>query len=562
MKFLEEITSKKAIILIVLVGLAVYANTIFNGFVWDDSAQIVNNVLVHSPGNIPQLFGRSTFGTAETSLQYYRPMMSSVFAIIYSIFGQRAAFFHLFQILLHILNSILVFYLLKSFLDKKISLFLAIVFLVHPMNVESTAYISSLMEPLFFAFGMVALLISLHKLDGKSKIAISLLLLFSLLAKETGILFIVMMGVMILLFKKVSFLRLLPVATVSLGLYLYLRIGVAGFLLSESKEIPIFGLTWLERLTTIPKIILFYIQTFFLPFNLAILQEWTVKVPSIGEFYIPLAIVILFFMIVLGIGFYIRKRNRDILGSYIFLLTWFLLGLAMHAQIFPLDMTVAERWFYFPMMGLLGMIGVGMQIFRYQISDIRFLLVDVLIISLLSFRTVVRNFDWYNDVSLYSKDAKLSRSANIEFNLGAALLQEEKMDEAKEHFANAIELAPNPAMRAYYEGTLYNIEGDLVHAKESYGEAIEEGNLPLAYAALSNLIYLSGTLEEALEFMESSLKKQPNNAQLWLNLALLEYEIGNRGEALIAVRKAYDLSPTVDGEYVLRQIEKNQPIYK
>lgn len=112
----------KPIVLILAVGLVVWGNTLFNSFVWDDQAQITNNALVHSMGNIPEIFRRSTFGTPQTSFKYYRPMMSSVFAGLYSIVGDSPAFFHLFQILLHSANAILVFLLLKSFFDKRVAL--------------------------------------------------------------------------------------------------------------------------------------------------------------------------------------------------------------------------------------------------------------------------------------------------------------------------------------------------------------------------------------------------------------------------------------------------------
>lgn len=564
MRYLEEITTKKAVVLIIPIGFLVYFNSLGNGFVWDDTAQVVNNTLVHSLSKIPDLFVRSTFGTPETSLKYYRPLMSSLFAVIYTLFGSQTLFFHLFQILLHITNSILVFLLIKKFLEPKISLFLSLIFLIHPMNVEATSYISSLMEPLFFFFGILALLLSSGNLDLKSKVSMSVLLLLSLLSKETGILFISMIGFYLVVIKRKDFLAFVPVAMVSLVVYLILRIGVAGFFLSESAENPIFKVTLIERLITIPKVILFYIQTFFLPINLAVLQEWTVKSANIADFYFPFAILVILFASFLGLFIHLQKHQSPLSNIFLFFLVWLVSGLALHSQIFPLDMTAADRWFYFPMVGLLGMIGVEAQELKTQNLKLRTLglWVAIIIIIFFSLRTFIRNFDWKDNLALFAHDSKISESADLEFNLATALLAENKVDEAKIHFSKAIDHAPNPGMRAYYQGIYYSVEGNYESAKESYKKAIDTSELPLAYAAISNLIYINGTYEEALSFTENALKKQSENAQLWLNLALLKYEIGNQKEALEAARKAYELSPTTDGLFVLKQIERGEAIYK
>lgn len=108
---------------------------------------------------------------------------------------------------------------------------------------------------------------------------------------------------------------------------------------------------------------------------------------------------------------------------------------------------------------------------------------------------------------------------------------------------------------------MYDKKGDIVQAKESYKKSIEYGELDLAYAKLANLIYLNETATETQKFTKSALVKQPNNAQLWLVLALVEYEMRNREQALIAAQKAHELSPTQDSVYILKQIEQNLPIY-
>src|SRR5688500_7039831 len=128
--YFVPLTTVKIIHFIAIIGIIVFFPTIFNGFVGDDMGQVVNNKLVHSIENIPQLFGGSSFSMGgQSNGVYYKPLMSSYFAFTYSILGASPFFFHVFQLFFHIANAILLFFLLKSFFSKDISFLLALVFL-------------------------------------------------------------------------------------------------------------------------------------------------------------------------------------------------------------------------------------------------------------------------------------------------------------------------------------------------------------------------------------------------------------------------------------------------
>ena len=183
------------ILLIVLLGFIVYVNSFFNGFVWDDELQIVKNPLIRSLDNVLTFFkGGTAYVEGQGTLGglYYRPLSTLFFALLYVIFGLNSAAFHIFQVLIHIASSVLLFFVFKKFLGDKISILLSTVFLVHPMNVESVAYLSSLQTTLSFFFGIFALYLSLRSsnVSYKRLAIICFLLLLSLLSKESGILFL------------------------------------------------------------------------------------------------------------------------------------------------------------------------------------------------------------------------------------------------------------------------------------------------------------------------------------------------------------------------------------
>ncbi|MBI4009241.1 glycosyltransferase family 39 protein, partial [Candidatus Roizmanbacteria bacterium] len=201
-----EFKSSKYLFFLIIISFLVYFNSIFNGFVWDDEEQIVNNSFVHSIVNIPTFFKNSTFnpaGAEKLPGLYYKPLMTSLFSIIYSLFGPHPFYFHSIQIILHIINSILVFLIFKHLLKKeKLSLFLSLIFLLHPINSETVLYISALQDILFFLFGSLALLIITKKTTIQYVLISSTLLLFSLLSKETAVLFVITVFLYLIFFKK------------------------------------------------------------------------------------------------------------------------------------------------------------------------------------------------------------------------------------------------------------------------------------------------------------------------------------------------------------------------
>ena len=120
------------------IGILVYFNSFFGQFVWDDLIYFVNNPEIHS-FNLFKLFGENIFNKAT----YYRPIPATYFSLLLNIFGGQTFFYHLIQVVIHIINSILVFKLFSLFFNKKPSFFLSLIFLVHPMNVESVSYIAA-----------------------------------------------------------------------------------------------------------------------------------------------------------------------------------------------------------------------------------------------------------------------------------------------------------------------------------------------------------------------------------------------------------------------------------
>src|SRR3989344_8599675 len=110
---IENAHSIYLITILIVVPLIIYFPSLFNSFVWDDEEQVVNNVFIQNLSNIPYLFTSSTFNTGGAGLSgfYYKPLMPVSFSLIFFVWKNNPFGFHLFDLLVHIGNGILVYVL-------------------------------------------------------------------------------------------------------------------------------------------------------------------------------------------------------------------------------------------------------------------------------------------------------------------------------------------------------------------------------------------------------------------------------------------------------------------
>lgn len=563
--------SKYYIPVFFLIGFLIYGASLFNNFVWDDEEQILNNTLVHSITNLPNFFRGSTFNTGGTgSLNgiYYKPMMTVFFSLFYTVFGAKPFFFHFFQLILHIVNTCLIFILFGKIFSKDqkgipiAAFFLSLIFLIHPINVESVVYSSSLQDILYMFFGLVFLLFLIkNKLTLKKTISLSLLLLLSLLSKETGIIFILVSLVYVYLFQKEKLKSLIIVIFITLTTYSILRFGIAQVFFDKNGLSPITRISLWERLLSIPKIITFYLTTFVFPIHLSISQHWVVKSLTFADFYGPLIISVTLFLTLTIYLYHLYRSKNPLSKLFLFFYCWFIFGLGLHLQIFPLDMTVAERWFYMAEVGLLGMLGVLVLDFKSVLSKF-FFIPAVIILTAFSVKTVSRSLDWRNGLTLYSKDERITpNSFDLENNLGVELFRAGRFEEAKIRFAKSVEIAPFWWTNWNNLGAVYEQENNTKAAKEAYLTAIKNGQYYLSYENVAKIIFFKeDNPQEAKKFTEDSLRILPQNPTLWLILALSDYKLNIKNEALSAAENAYKLAPSEQIYHLITKMELGEPI--
>lgn len=263
----KPFTNQKALVFIVVIGIIVFANSLANGFVWDDLIQIEKNAAIQSLSNIPKFFSGLNFDSGSTThsiYPFYRPLTVTFFTILNAIFGLNAFLFHLFQVSLHIANAFLIFGIFNKFYKREISFLSALLFLVHPFVTESVVYASALGETLFMLFGLLAFVVlDRDELSKKRLFTGLVLLLCSLFSKETGALFIIAIPLYHFIFRRNNLKYILYPAFISGAIYLFFRFFVAKTFLLKAMEYPIVAASLKERILTIPAVVYYYIKTFF-----------------------------------------------------------------------------------------------------------------------------------------------------------------------------------------------------------------------------------------------------------------------------------------------------------
>lgn len=433
----------RAFLLIASLGFILFFKILANEYVSDDLPQIVDNPLLHAIKNIPRFFQGGTFYDTETSQlhgQYFRPLTATFQSIIISVLGMKAVYLHFFQLSLYIINAYLVFLLLRRFFNEMLALLLAVFFLVHPINSEIAAYLADTQDVLYFFFGMLALNITLYRNSITSALISYFLLFLSLLSKETGILFFVLI-LFARLFtdtkrRKVQFLLCCLSMAVIIISYAIIRNAVP---LTEGSQKNILSVVSGDiRLQTLPAILLYYIKTFLFPKDLFFAHLWIIKKINFTNFYLPLIVDFLFIAAILSIGFVYRKRQEFL--YYLFFALWFAIGTLLHLNVFfILDMTVAERWFYFPFVGLLGLIGMAVSYLskwksKYLVTGFALWL---MVIVLFAARTFQRLPNWKDTYTLYAHDIKVSESPLLNNVFGNLLLKNGKTEEGSYYIKKA-----------------------------------------------------------------------------------------------------------------------------
>ncbi len=543
-RFLHSLSRKQVFLILFIFGFIVFSSGLHGEFQGDDTRQIVENTPVHSISNIGMFFRGGTFYTGLTPDKleggFYRPMMSTSFSIIYTLFGDNPFYFHAFQLLLHIFAAFLLFLFFQKILRKPLALLLGLIYLVHPLNSQSVYAIPSLQDPLFFIFGISALLLIVNADSNKKLVYSAIFLLLAMLTKEASFVFVLLAFSFITIWKR-KYLKTFSYTFLPVALfYLIMRVTAVG-LFSAAHSAPIGRANILERLLTIPSIHTLYFTKLIAPIDLASSYYWVVRSFSIRDVLVPFMInlAVVSFFIYLAIR--ISAKDKKALKVYLFFSLWTFIGLVIVSQLLPLDMTASLPWMYMPLAGILGMLGVAISILIKEETYNKLMPIAAIVVLVFGIMSYNRGSDWQTEMTVALKDIQNSTDnyrANslVAVNYG----KQNNYERAVPYAEEALKTYPN--YQNYYNlGLIRAMTGEYEKSIELLNQSIPYASVYSArnsYLLLSQASLLLDDKELGARHINEVLNQMPNSPDVWTYLAILEASRGNKKEASIAIDNA------------------------
>ncbi|MFO0781713.1 MAG: hypothetical protein U0524_02355 [Candidatus Saccharimonadales bacterium] len=561
---LRNIKTWQAILLLVATGCIVFASGLGGQFQGDDNAQIVNNEPVHSLSNAKLLFEGGTFyngqGLHPLTGSYYRPLMMLTFAFLHELFGLNPLYFHIFQYMLCIGSAILLFLLFRYSFRPLLALFLALVFLVHPINSQVAFSIACMQDALFFFFGILAIWLLVRFDSMKVLPFVALSLFVSLLAKESAVLFVIMSLVFLFWFSRHRLLPFMSMLVLPIAGWLALKSNAIGLMVNNPGNAPIVHLDFVERMMTAPSIMLIYITKFVFPDKMAAAYYWTNPTFSVQHVLLPLIIDVAAIALVVYAGYRLYKvAPKAQYYTYLFFMIWTTIGVGIHLQLVALDFTVTLPWIYFATAGLLGMIGVvltNLEPFK-SFDRKKAMIIMIVIVVALGARTFARGFDYKDQYTLAKHDVQATDEQFNAYNSMAIYeAGQNDFDTAIKHARKSVSIYSAATNNNTLGGILY-LTGDYAGAYRAWHEGLKTMELSDIYVNLVRLTLVYGDPQENEEIIVKALNYFPQNSDLWTYYAIQLQRNGNNPRAKEAIQVANQIQPVEP--FIYNNIMNNKP---
>lgn len=562
-------------LLVCLSAVAAYAAVPWFQFVFDDRGQVVENPSLLHLSWIPQYFQHHVWSyRASAGPSYYRPLFATWLNLNYAFFGLHPAGWHIAVLCLHVLVCWLTYRLVcVVFENREIALAASLLFALHPVHVESVAWVSASTDLLAAVFVISSFLVHRRAQGASGWVGIVLrgasaaCFAGALLAKETALLFPLLVLFDSLLLtrrgrKAVSILASTLPYFLVVVVYCLIRAGVLGGFSRTISPLPptVF-------LLTLPSVLLFYLGMLLVPAGLSPFYDSPyVDNPDLLHFWVPL--LVLTGVAALGYAS-VRRRpssNETALDRRRcgFMLLWaglFLLP-ALDLPVLDPGEIVHDRYLYLPSIGFLAVVAFALQRLAVRLSASKraqaLLLGGMALV--LGAATAAQSLHWRNDLVLYQRGAAVApdnvnaqnnlansylesgdydrgialhkkileahpRHVDSYFNIGMAYYNQSQFPVAEGYFRQALQLRPEPEW--YFQLGLTQFKaGEVASAEGSLKQALRGGaDRSGFHVALGAVYETEGKLRLALGEFELARALDPQNQPLQKEIEKIKQQL-------------------------------------
>jgi len=550
-----------------------------NGFTnWDDVLYVTSNPL------LKELNGeglKAIFSTPVVS--NYHPLTILSLAINYQFSELNPMTYHLTSVLLHVINTGLVFWFIwvLSSGNRWVSAFVALLFGIHPMHVESVAWISErkdLLYTLFYVAAMIAYVQYVRLKQTSHLVLVTLLGALSLLCKPAAIVLpLSLLAIDYYLRREWSWkwvVEKIPMFILS-GIFAYATLAIQAKKAVASVELY----SIVERICFAGFGSVWYLLKAIVPYPLSALHPFPEELSAI--YYLTTAL-----SIAGAIYLLLKVRNRN----YLFGFGFYLINLILVLQLISIgNAVVAERYTYVPYISLFFLLGMEVHhALKQNLAKYKWVVFGLagIWIAALGYMTWTRIPVWKNSQALWENVLRhYPVSKRAWTNKGLDLYDQQRWPEVIQHLSKALETDPDYGdalewrSRAYLETKesakaledaqkfqrLYPQKEAalfvLARAQDATGAfdaALENYNLLIAsypnkteYINNRGVIYFNKlrSYEKAKADFEKAIQLSPQNGSYYLNLSRCYYMLNNLPEAQKNALRSQELGTTVDPSF-------------
>ncbi|NQU08282.1 MAG: tetratricopeptide repeat protein, partial [Candidatus Abyssubacteria bacterium] len=556
---------------LVILSLAVFSNTLSNGFTFDDISMIENNAAIRSPKHVKLYFTRPFFSvgrpiTGPVEYDYYRPMVLLSYMADHSLWGRSARGYHFSNLVFHSAAALLVFLLLRRLkLGANASFIAAALFAVHPAVADSVAGVSGRSDPLCAVFFLTSIYcyVRARQTDSNGPAALlfcsCIAFALALLTKENAIALPFILAAYELARpdgepkSKLKFL--VPISSIAV-VYLLWRsqvVPISSSFTSDSVELA-------HRLMTFAQVAGSYIHVMLLPRGLGF-ETFTPLVGRVASFGAVVPTAIVFLILAISI-FYLRKSPH-----VSFFILWFLACLLPFSYFFLFhperEFFTPPHFLYFPSIGLAALLGIAIAGLAahegWKERDWRrnsVFAATALMVFFFSAQTMRRNTVWRDDFTFFSSMVRHApRSARIRIGMGNSFLQNGRPAHALAEYARGYKLAHSrPDTRQITRG----IPSDGARAGEAVWLKISNYYAAAALVGMGDAYQVMGETENSIFSYTEALSDNAFDSTIHLRLGRAYERTGRFDQAIDSYERALRLDKSLRGAASSLQITRQK----
>lgn len=526
-----------ALIIALSVALVVYFRFLFfDPISWDDPEMVFRNHAVKH-------FDLTAFFT-EHYVGNYIPVTMIFHAIAWKLFGSMAGGHHALNIVVHLINGLLAYRIaLKLFKSKSGANLTAILFLLHPLQVESVGWIGELKNVLWVFFSFLSCLSYLdYREDQKQKklLFVYLWFLIACLSKSSAVILpLIFICLDLFLDKNIKLKHLLsklPLILISVVFGLInIKTQTADQFINYSHAFPFY-----QRIAFAGYALVKYFLFLILPIKLSALHPY----PAFSTFISICGFLAILSLLVL-LYFLFRKKNYSLLA----ILLMILFSLILVLQFIPFGESLyADRYLYFTMF-FISLLYI--QLFQSKAKFLKYsAYVLLVLLPILSF---ARASVWKNGETLYSDVIKNYPNSFVALNsLGTELMMKNKDEEALIYLDKAILAGPRNYKGYYNKGLLLLKMNRPEEAIRSFNAVLELNDYNKAYIGRASAYYMMKDISKAMKDAEYVLSKEGSNSKALFVLANCYNEMNQLEKAVSIYDKCLLLNPE-DADYYFKR---------